>query len=439
MEVPARVRWMQDILPEYNKYFTFLKKVFRHEVRKNWFKRISTPVLEQKEVFTRTVWNWTDIVDNEMYNLVDKKGRELVLKPETTAPVMRAYLQNDMQSEPQPVFLYYIEPHFRYDRPQKWRYRQHHQFWAEIIWEEDPILDAQLIFIWYKTFNSIWLEWDFKVVINTIWIKKERDKYIEQLVSFYEDKKHLLSTDALRKLESNPLRLLDTKNEDELILAENAPKITSFLKKKSNDHYKKVKEYLDILWVPYEEDHKLVRWLDYYSHTVWEFVWVWEWNQSSFWWGWRYDWLAEALWHPKEVPAVWMWIWMERVIEALQNKDIVIKDKDEIDLYLIWLWDDAKKILLPMWLEAREKWINVMNGIWTPSLWVQMKKANRVWARYVVMVWIMEAKSWIFQVKDMKSWTQEEINKEDVIDYVISKVGKEKLDFYCPVEDLTHA
>ena len=436
MEVPAKVRGMQDILPDRHNYFTFLKKVFRHEFRKNWFRRITTPILESKEVFTRTVWEGTDIVDKEMYSLVDKKWRELVLKPETTAWVMRAYLQNDMLSHPQPVYLYYVEPHFRYDRPQKWRYRQHYQFWAEIIWELDPILDAQLIYLWYKTFNAIWLEWDFKIKINSIWLKKERDKYIDELKAFYEDKKHLLSEDALRKLELNPLRLLDTKIEDEIILADNAPKMTSFLKKKSKEHYTKVKEYLDILEVPYEEDHKLVRWLDYYCHTVWEFVDDSGRSQNSFWWWGRYDGLSKAMWYKEEVPAVGMGIWAERLIEAIQDKWVKIRNKDEIDLYFVQLWDEAKKVVLPLSLEAREKWVNTMVSLWTPSLGTQMKKANRIWAKFVVMVWVMEARNGIFQVRNMIEWTQEEVKKEDLIDYIISKIWEDKLDFYCPVRDL---
>lgn len=435
-EVPPRVRWMQDILPDYHNYFTFFKKVFRHEFRKNWFRRISTPILEQKEVFTRTVWEGTDIVDKEMYNLTDKKGRELVLKPETTAGVMRAYIQDDMQSQPQPVYLYYVEPHFRYDRPQKGRYRQHHQFGAEVIGEEDPIIDAHLIYLGWKAMNSAGLEWDFVIKLNSIGLKKERDKYIEELTSFYEDKKHLLSKDALHKLDVNPLRLLDTKIEDEIILADAAPKITDFLKKKSLEHYIKVKEYLDLLWVPYEEDHKLVRWLDYYCHTVWEFVDSSGRSQNSFGGGGRYDGLAEAMWNPKPIPACGMGIWAERLVEAIMDKWIKIRNKDKIDLYFVQLGDEAKKVVLPLSLEAREKWINTMASLWTPSLGAQLKKANRIGAKYVVMVGMMEAKTGVFQVRNMEDGTQEEVKKENLISYIIDKIGDDMLDFYSPARDL---
>lgn len=435
MEAIKKVRGMQDILPDAHLYHTFLKKVFRHELRKNGFKRITTPVLEHKELFTGALGSGTDIIDKEMYNLVDRKGRELVMKPESTAPIMRSYIENDLQSEPQPVFLYYVEPHFRYDRPQKWRFRQFFQVGAEIIGESDPILDAQLIYIWYKVLNKIGLEWDFKVKINSIWTAKDRQKYLEELTSFYENKKHLLSAEALNKLETNPLRLLDTKIEDEIILANEAPKITKFLKKESKEHYIKVKEYLDILGVPYEEDHKLVRGLDYYTHTVWEFVdnsWR---SQDAFGGGWRYDMLSKKIGHSEEIPAVWFAMWMERLTDALMDKGIKIKNKDRIDLYFIQLWDEAKKIVLPLTLEAREAGINTLASLWTPSLKAQMKKANRLSARYVVMVGIMEATSWIYQVRDMLLWTQEEVKKDNLIEYIKSKVWQNGLDFYCPAKD----
>lgn len=431
-----KVRWMQDILPDMHVYMTFLKKVTRHEFRKNWFKRISTPILENKELFTRAVWEGTDIVDKEMYNVIDKKWRELVMKPESTAWIMRSYIENDMQSLAQPVYLYYVEPHFRYDRPQKWRYRQFHQIWAEIIWELDPILDAELIYIWYTILNKIWLAWDFKVKINSIWTSKDRIKYLEELVSFYTNKTHLLTDDWKRKLETNPLRLLDTKNPDELILANEAPKISKFLKKESKEHYEKVKQYLDLLWVPYEEDHKLVRWLDYYSHTVWEFVdnsWR---SQDAFWGGGRYDSLSKSIWYKDEIPAVWFAMWAERLIQALIDKWIQIRNKDRIDLYFIQLWDEAKEIVLPLSLQAREKWIRTLASLWTPSLKVQLKKANRINAKFVVIVGIMEARSWNLQLRDMEAGTQEEVPKDKIIEHIIWKIWEWKLDFYDPSVDL---
>lgn len=181
-----------------------------------------------------------------MYAFEDKKGRELVMKPESTAGVMRAYLESMLQ-EPQPVYLYYIEPHFRYERPQKGRYRQFHQIGAEIIGEMDPVLDAKMIYIGQSILNHIGFEGTFTLKLNSIGNKKERDKYIQELTSFFENKKHHLDELDLTRLANNPLRILDSKNPDTQQLLAFAPKITDFLKKDSLDYYNRVKMYLDIL------------------------------------------------------------------------------------------------------------------------------------------------------------------------------------------------
>jgi histidyl-tRNA synthetase len=301
MTPPLRVRGMQDIFGEYQRYFTFLKKVARHEFRKNGFTRISTPIVEHKELIVRSAGESSDIVSKEMYTFLDRKDRELILKPESTAGVMRAYLEH-MLEEPQPVYLYYIEPHFRYDRPQKGRYRQHHQVGAEIIGEVDPVIDAKAIQIGCSILDGIGLKGQYKLKLNTLATPKEREKYIQELVGFFENKKHLLDETDLYRLTTNPLRLLDTKNEDVKELLKVAPKITDFLKKDSREYYEKVKAYLGILGVAYEEDPLLVRGFDYYCHTVWEWVDGSSRTQNAFGGGGRYDGLSKSIGYKDAVP-----------------------------------------------------------------------------------------------------------------------------------------
>lgn len=430
MSSPKSVRWMRDLLPEDQRYFAFLKKVARHELRKDWFRRLSTPILEEIDLFTRSIWEWTDVVDKEIYTLNDRKWRNLALKPEGTAWVMRSYIENDMQSLPQPVQLYYIEPHFRYDRPQKWRYRQFFQVWAEVIWEADPIIDAQCIHAGAEILDWCGLKWDYKIKINSIWNFKEREKYIEALKDFYHNKDSILCEDCRKRKDTNPLRLLDCKKEDCKILAEQAPKVWDFFKKDSKEFYTKLKEYLDILWIEYEEDHKLVRWLDYYCHTLWEYIdnsgrW-----QDALWWGGRYDGLAKTIGQDKDIPACGFWLWADRIINAMQDKWVKLINKDKIDLYIIQLWDEAKKVALPLWIEARKKGINTISSLWTPSLKVQLKKANRLWAKFVAIIGIMEAKNWNAQVKNMIAWTQQEVKQKDLIDYIINEIWEKNLDHY---------
>ncbi len=434
MEIPPRVRWMQDIFGEYQRYFTFLKKVARHEFRTNGFTRITTPILELKSLITHSTGDGSDIVTKEMFDFTDKGGREVVMKPESTPGVMRAYL-DAMLEEPQPVYLYYIEPHFRYDRPQKWRYRQFHQIGAEIIGEVDPILDAKAIYIMAQMLDGLGLAGTYTVKINSLGVAKEREKYLLELQSFFENKKHLLDETDIARLEKNPLRLLDSKNPDVRELLKVAPKMTDFLKKDSLEFYTKVKEYLDILGVRYEEDPTLVRGLDYYSHTVWELVDGSGRTQDAFGGGGRYDGLAKSIGYKTEVPAVGFAFWAERLIEAMIDRGVQLKNKDKIHLYIMQLGDEAKKLSLPLNIEARKKWLNSLLGLGTPSIKVQLKKANRVGARFVIVIGIMEAKKWICQLKDMDKGTQVEMPLDQVLDAVIAEVGTESLSFYHPSRD----
>lgn len=434
MEIPPRVRGMQDIFGEYQRYFTFLKKVARHEFRTNGFGRISTPILELKSLIVHSSGESSDVVNKELFDFTDKGGREVVLKPEGTPGVMRAYLES-MKEEPQPVYLYYIEPHFRYDRPQKWRYRQFHQVGAEIIGEEDPILDAKAMYTMKNILDGIGLADSYTLKINSLGIPKEREKYLIELASFFEARKHLLDETDLARLEKNPLRLLDSKNEDVRELLKIAPKMTDFLKKDSLEFYTKVKEYLDILGVKYEEDPTLVRGLDYYSHTVWEFVDGSGRTQDAFGGGGRYDGLAKSIGYKTEVPAVGFAFGAERLIEAMMDRGVKLKNKDKIHLYIMQLGDDAKKLSLPLNIEARKRGLNSLIGLGTPSIKVQLKKANKVGARFVLVIGIMEAKKWVCQLKDMDKWTQVEVPLSEVLNKIIAEVGAESLSFYHPSKD----
>lgn len=332
--IPNKVRGMQDWYGDQNRYFTFLKKVSRHIFRRNGFTRISTPMVEMKELIVRSVGVGTDVVSKELYDVVDKKGRELVLKPESTAGIMRSYLEN-FYEEPQPVYLYYIEPHFRYDRPQKGRYRQFHQIGGEIIGERDPILDAENIYIATEILDQCGLKDQYTLKINTIGTEKEREKYIEELVDFFSNKKHLLSDTDIARLETNPLRILDSKSPDVRELLPFAPKITDVLKKDSREYYDKVKEFLHLLGVSYEEDPTLVRGLDYYSDIVFECVDNSGRSQDAYGGGGRYDKLATDIGSKDPVPAVGFALGVERMIDRMIEMGLTIKNKDKIDLYFI--------------------------------------------------------------------------------------------------------
>jgi len=394
-EEPKKVT--TDLLPEHHKYLTFLKKVFRHEFRKSWFRRISTNMMEE----------WTCRENAEFW-------------------IMNAYINNECSLEIQPVYYYYMD-HFINN------WKQEERIWWEIIWENDPILDAISIYITYTILNKIGLNDTYKLSINSTWIEKEKVKYSEELQSFYENKKHMLSEESLELLDKNPMLLLSSENEDEKILAESAPSMIKFLKKDSKLHYSQFKEYLDILDIPYTENHTVVCDNDYCTNSIWEFRsndWELIWKGS------RRNTLWKKMWNKKDIMCSWFYNDTAVIIKMLIDRNIEIKNKDEIDLFFVQLWDEAKKVVLPLSLEAREAGINTVVSLWTPSMKEQMLKANRSGSKFVVMVWVMEARNGNFQVRNIELWTQEEVHKDNLIDYIITKIGKDKLDFYCPSKDL---
>lgn len=232
----------------------------------------------------------------------------------------------------------------------------------------------------------------YTIKINSLGVTKEREKYLEELKAFFEARRHLLDETDIARLEKNPLRLLDSKNPDVRELLAIAPKMTDFLKKDSKEFYDKVKEYLTILEVPFVEDSTLVRGLDYYSHTVWEFVDGSGRTQDAFGGGGRYDGLAKSIGYKSEVPAVGFAFGAERLIETMMENGVKLKNKDKIHLYIMQLGDDAKKLALPLNIEARKRGLNSLLSLGTPSIKVQLKKANRVGARFVIVIGIMEAK-----------------------------------------------
>lgn len=408
-----------DLLPDSHKYLTFIKKVFRHEFRKNGFRRISIPIIERTDLINSTSLWANFVIENSDFALLE----------DLSLWILRAYLDNDVKEEIQPVYYYYMDQFYR---KEDWVLKWIESIWAEIIWENDPILDAIQIYLTYTVLNKIWL-WDkFEIIINSVWVEKERDKYREELFSFYENKKHLLTEESKKLLNIDPMLILKSKNEDEIILNSSAPKFREkFLKKDSKAHYEKFREYLDILKVPYKEENSLIPLKPYATNSIWQFISL-DSKIISEWF--RHNTLAKNI-YPKELPITWFYVDVKVLIDMLVLYRIKIRNKDKIDLFFIQLWDEAKKVVLPLSLSAREAWINTVVSLWTPSMKEQILKAQRAKARYIVIVWLIEARNWIFQVRNNEDGTQEEVKKDDLINYIINKIWKENLDFYSPESD----
>ncbi|MDD3861515.1 MAG: histidine--tRNA ligase [Candidatus Gracilibacteria bacterium] len=424
---------VHDILPEDHDYFTYIKKVVRHRARQAGFRRISTPMFEFTDVFKRSIGEASDIVTKEMYTFPDQKGRSLTLKPESTAGVVRSYLQNNLNQWPQPVLLYYIEPHFRYDRPQKGRYRQFWQFGFEIIGETDPALDAQLIQLAMKIYEDLGINDFFSLQLNTIGTPESRKKYMQVLQDYYAGKERSLCEDCKYRLDKNPMRLLDCKAEDCQILASLAPKMTDYLDKESVEHYAELKGYLDEIGIEYTENAKLVRGLDYYTKTVFEFWDKTEGAQNAIGGGGRYDGLVELM-GGQPTPAVGFAAGMERIIANMKREKIRVPKKDELHVFVAQLGIEAKKKCLPLIDEMRDAGLKTMGALGKGAINIQLKLADKFKAPYAVLIGITEVRERTAIIRDMKRGVQEKVNFDQITDRLLELIGEENLDKYHPGE-----
>lgn len=417
---------VHDLLPEDHLYFSFIKKVVRYRCREAGFRRISTPMFEDVEVFKRSLGEATDVVEKEMFVFETKGGKRIALKPEGTAGVVRAYLEHGMQQLPQPVELYYIEPHFRYNRPQKGRYRQFHQFGFEVIGESDPAIDAQVIYLAYKINKDLGIADKLDLQINTIGCGECRQKYKEELLHYYTGKERSLCADCQNRLHKNPLRLLDCKEEDCQILASMAPKFENIIDEECKEHHELLKEYLDELNVPYEENPQLVRGLDYYTRTVFEFWSKTERSQNATGGGGRYDGLIELM-GGAPTPAIGYAAGMERTIEYMKEAGIRPPNKDRIHVFVAQLGAIAKKRSLSLLNELREQGLNTVGSAGKGSIKSQMRVADRMHARYSLILGQIEVQEGTIILRDMDKGSQENVSIDNIVEVLVEKIGPEKL------------
>jgi len=415
-----------DILPEDHLYFSFIKKVVRYHCRRAGYRRISTPMFEELDVFVRSIGDTSDIVEKEMFVFESKSGKKYALKPEGTAGVVRAYLQNGMQQLPKPVELYYIEPHFRYNRPQKGRYRQFHQYGFEVLGESDAAIDAQVVFLAHKINTDLGIADRLTLQLNTLGSLEDRKKYKEDLVNYYTGKERSLCEDCKRRMHTNPMRLLDCKEEDCQILASMAPKLSSVLSEESKEHFRLLQEYLKELKVPYVLNEHLVRGLDYYTHTVFEFWSKKDGAQNAIGGGGRYDGLVELMGGPP-TPAIGFAAGIERVVEYMQEAGIRPPNKDAVDVFVAQLGLIAKKKSLPLLNELREKGINTVGAVGQASIKAQMGLADRIQAKYSLILGQIEVQEGTVILRDMKKGSQETIPFGGIVDKMVKLLGENKL------------
>jgi histidyl-tRNA synthetase len=423
---PNLLRGMHDILPKEEKYW---KKVYNSaQGLADYFRfgRIETPVLEEAQLYIRSVGKGTDIVEKEMYLFEDRDGAKVALRPEGTAGVVRSYLSNGMWNMAQPVKVWYYESMFRHDRPQAGRFRQHYQIGYETFGVKDAATDAELILVGFNLCKDIGLPVEVK--INSLGTTEERSRYKMELTNYYRSKRSYLCEDCRARLTKNPLRLLDCKEEQCQPIKEEAPQIIDWLQDESKKYFMSVLEFLDELSIPYVLTPTLVRGLDYYSHTIFEFVGILGEERTTFslGGGGRYDSLLEQL-SGKVIPAAGIGIGVERTILYIKeyeerNKVSLVADKN-YDIFFAELGEEAKRHGLKIINELRECGIKIACQLFKNSLKNQLEQANSLHINYVLILGQKEVQDKTIIIRDMESGVQEIVDQKKLKQILKRKLG----------------
>ncbi len=376
-----------DILPDQQPYWQMVEQTVERVMRLYGFGRIDTPTFEETPVFQRAVGEGTDIVEKEMYSFEDRGGEHLTLRPEGTAGVVRAYLEHGLFMKPQPVKLYYVRvPMFRYERQQRGRYREHHQFGCEALGETDPAVDAEIIAVLMTIYRELGLR-DLELHLNSIGDRVCRPRYVEALVDYYRPLYNDLCQDCKVRFTKNPLRLLDCKQPQDQPKIANAPKIIDYLDEACEAHFAEVRRLVEAEGIDYVIDPLLVRGLDYYSRTAFEVVPVTGGGrrQSSIGGGGRYDGLAELL-GGRATPGIGFGAGMERIIELMKEQKVPAPEEPPPLVYVAYVGAEAKVEAVRLVTELRQAGVLAALAFGDRTLKAQMKQANASGARYVFVI-----------------------------------------------------
>lgn len=409
---------MADILPGDIEKWQRLEELIRSEAKKFHFEEIRTPIMEQTELIVRGVGQLTDIVSKEIFSF--QRGEDhYVLRPECTAPVARAYTEHHLDQRGGTQKLFYIGPMFRAERPQKGRYRQFHQFGVEIMGSDDAVADAETIAFMVHIYHKIGIT-NTKLRLNSIGDPESRDRYKEALTEYFKPHFDNLSELSQKRLVKNPLRILDSKEEEDQTYIENAPLIEDYLNEDSATHFEKVKEYLDDLNISYETDPHLVRGLDYYTRTAFELISPNLGAQDALAGGGRYDLLVEEIGGPS-TPAVGFAAGIERLMIACEELNIELASPKSVDVYIVTLGDAARKWGLSRLSGFRNINLSATMDYKGRSMKAQMKDANRENARYAIIVGDQELESGDFTFRDMEASTEKSLSFDEIVDFFENK------------------
>lgn len=405
---------MHDILPQDQPWWEKVRSATKEIAEFYNFSRIDTPILESTEIFEKAIGESTDIVEKQMFSVKTHGKDKLVLRPENTAGIIRSYIQHGLSRTSQPLKVYYIGPFFRYEQPQAGRYRQFHQVGFEIIGAEaDPIFDVQAIIASFRLAESLKIK-NLVIQINSIGCKNCRGAYRRKLQDYYKSKQNKICKDCKRRLATNPLRLLDCKNEDCEEIKNKAPITVDYLCANCKSHFKSVLEYLDSLGMPYSLNPYLVRGLDYYNKTVFElFI---EGLNIAIGGGGRYDYLGEMIGVKKTIlPAIGVALGVERLIEAMKIGGVNGVSRPKARVFLIQMGDPAKKKAISLIEEFRKADLRIAESLGKDSLNSQLKLADKEGMDVALILGQREVFEDRIIIRDMKSGVQETVPIEKVI------------------------
>ena len=401
------------------KRWKYVSRVIDEVMEKYNYSEIRVPVFEASELFHRGVGETTDIVTKETYDFTDRGNRNITLRPEGTAGVVRSYIENKMYGDPnQPVKFYYNMPMYRYERPQAGRLREFTQFGYELIGSDDPLCDAEVISIAVNIYSILGLK-GIKVNINSLGDRKSRENYREALINHFKPRIDELCDDCKERLEKNPLRILDCKVDADKEIMKKAPKTIDYLNEESQIRFTKVKEYLELMGIEYVVDPKVVRGLDYYNHTVFEI----EADikgfgaQNVIGGGGRYNNMIENLGGPS-TPAIGFAAGFDRLMIALDKENIKLPINDEIDLFLLYVNDDEKKYAIYLANDLRMKGFIVETDYLERGLKAQFKQADRLKSKFTIVLNSEDLERNEVKIKNTKTKEEDIVSLDALVYYL---------------------
>ncbi len=416
--ITKKIKGTEDVLPKQSYRWQFVENIMREEARAYGFKEIRTPVFEHTELFARGVGQTTDVVQKEMYTFDTKGGESVTLRPEGTAGAARAVLEHSLEQDGLPIKASYFVSCYRYEKPQAGRLREFHQFGIEEYGTQAPAADAEIICLAQSVLDRLGLS-QVHLEINSIGCPECRAKYNQALKEYFTQYKDRLCPTCLTRLEKNPMRLLDCKSPEDKEIAKDAPKITDYLCEECEVHFTEVKKYLDAAGVEYTVNPTIVRGLDYYTKTVFEFVTDCIGAQGTVCGGGRYDGLIEEL-GGKHMPSLGFAMGMERLLMVMDAQKIEIPDNDKTALYIATMGDAAKVKAFELLSQVRECGLIAETDVVGRGLRAQMKYADKIGAKYSVVLGDNEIEENKARVKNMETGEQTELALDESFAYKFS-------------------